>query len=178
VEGRCGGGLGRATVAGVGGCRGVAAAEAPVAAPGAGDLDPLIVCGDALGWRGVASRLAAAPRAGPIAGEPLPHAGAARTVQTAQHSACRAARRASRSIRSVGPCKARKGTGEATQCGRMKSVFAGCTRRRARARTARGEDLLHVLRAVKSWRKSHALSCGPRRSGRLFAGEDLLHVLL
>ncbi len=26
------------------------------------------------------------------------------------------------------------------------------TRRRARARTARGEDLLHVLRAGKSWR--------------------------
>ncbi len=37
---------------------------------------------------------------------------------------------------------------------------ATASRRRARARAARGGDLPHVVRAVKSWRKSHALSCG------------------
>jgi hypothetical protein len=40
------------------------------------------------------------------------------------------------------------------------------TTRRARARSevrfGCGADLLHVLRAVNSWRKSHALSCGCR----------------
>jgi hypothetical protein len=45
-------------------------------------------------------------------------------------------------------------------CAFVPPAAATGTRRRACARTARGEDLLHVLRAIKSWRESHALSCG------------------